>query len=125
MLADSGKFLAAHRGTENIGITGNGIIDGAGKRESDLSPSNASVLSSCLEYIIEDLGQIYKCPDTRPFLLFFVGVHGVTLRDVTFRDSALWTLRLTGYASPTSPTLSQLMYDKVRGCVDLRDTDPR
>lgn len=33
MLASSGKFLAAHRGTTNIGITGSGIIDGGGKRE--------------------------------------------------------------------------------------------
>ena len=33
MLAHSGKFLAAHRGTTNIGITGSGIIDGGGKRE--------------------------------------------------------------------------------------------
>ena len=34
MLASSGKFLAAHKGTKNIGITGPGIIDGAGRRES-------------------------------------------------------------------------------------------
>jgi hypothetical protein len=31
----------------------------------------------------------------RPFLLFLIGVKGVTIRDVTLKDSAFWNLRVS------------------------------
>ena len=38
----------------------------------------------------------WEMPDARPFLLFLIGTDGVTLRDTTYRDSAYWTVRLSG-----------------------------
>jgi hypothetical protein len=32
----------------------------------------------------------------RPFLLFWLGVVGVTIKDITLRESACWTVRLGG-----------------------------
>lgn len=76
--AASGMFVSA-RYAENIAITGGGVIDGGGRH-----------------FILEDLGTIYRCPNERPFTVFFIGCRNVTLRDSTFRDGALWTIRLTG-----------------------------
>ena len=72
-------FLSAHRGTSNIGISGPGTIDGAGEH-----------------YRGKDLGTRIETIEERPFLLFWVGVQGVTLKDVTLRESAFWTVRLSG-----------------------------
>ena len=32
----------------------------------------------------------------RPFTFFLLGCHNVTFRDITIRDGALWTVRLSG-----------------------------
>ncbi|GGK78482.1 glycoside hydrolase family 28 protein [Mangrovihabitans endophyticus] len=74
----SGMFISA-RDAHHIAITGAGVIDGAGRH-----------------FIEKDLGPIYQCPNARPFTMFLIGCTDVTLRDTTWRDGALWTLRLTG-----------------------------
>lgn len=79
----SGMFITARNAT-NIAITGAGVIDGGGRH-----------------YILEDLGSIYRCPNERPFTVFLIGCTNVTLRDSTYRDGALWTIRLTGCADAT------------------------
>ncbi len=72
-------MLVTAQGAEDIAITGGGVIDGAGR------------------YFIEDPGQfIYKMPQQRPFTIFLIGCKKVTFRDITLRDGALWTLRLSG-----------------------------
>lgn len=74
----SGQFLAAFDAT-NIAISGAGTIDGAGRH-----------------YVLENLGPIYRMPNSRPFTVFFLNCTEVSLRDTLFRDGALWTVRLTG-----------------------------
>lgn len=77
----SGIFLAAYN-AENIAVTGAGTIDGAGRH-----------------YVLEDLNEIYRMPVARPFTLFFIDCENVTLANTTYRDGALWTVRLTGCES--------------------------
>lgn len=77
----SGVFLAAYNSTK-IAVTGAGVIDGAGRH-----------------YVLEDQGEIYAMPVARPFTLFFIDCEDVTLTDTTYRDGALWTVRLTGCES--------------------------
>lgn len=71
-------FITAQH-AQHIAITGAGVIDGGGRH-----------------FVLEDLGTIYRCPNERPFTVFLIDCHNVTLRDTTFRDGALWTVRLTG-----------------------------
>ena len=62
-----------------IAITGAGVIDGGGRF-----------------FATEDLSYILRMPEERPFTVFFLGCDNVAIRDVTIRDGALWTLRLSG-----------------------------
>lgn len=64
---------------ENIAVTGGGVIDGAGRY-----------------YVEEDTGYIYRMQPNRPFTFYLVGCRNITINDVTVRDGALWTIRLTG-----------------------------
>jgi hypothetical protein len=75
----SGKFISTKEGTVNVGITGSGTIDGSGLREFNASRP--------LPWLT---GAVYM-----KFLLFLVGVKGVTIRDVTLKDSAFWNLRVS------------------------------
>ena len=77
----SGQFLAAYDAVD-IAVTGSGTLDGGGRF-----------------YVEEDLGAIYRMPNARPFLLFFLNCTDVTLTDTLFFDAALWTIRLTGCES--------------------------
>jgi hypothetical protein len=43
-----------------------------------------------------DRETIYAMKPARPYTMFLVGVHGLTLRDVKVLDGAAWTIRLTG-----------------------------
>lgn len=74
----SGAMLTARDATD-IAVTGGGVIDGAGAA-----------------FVEAEVGDILRMPNERPFLVFFLGCRNVTVRDITLRDSALWTLRLTG-----------------------------
>ncbi|GAB4491715.1 MAG: glycoside hydrolase family 28 protein [Anaerolineales bacterium] len=71
-------FITAE-GAHNIAFTGLGVIDGGGRF-----------------FVQEDLGYIYKMKPRRPFTFCLFGCHNVTLRDLTIRDGALWTVRLSG-----------------------------
>ncbi len=73
-----GMLITADR-ADNIAITGNGVIDGNGR-----------------SFVVERGQYIYKMTQNRPFTIFLVGCHNVTFRDITLRDGALWTLRLSG-----------------------------
>ena len=76
---DTSAALLTARDATDIAITGGGIIDGAGST-----------------FATGERGDILLMPNQRPFLAFLLGCTNVTIRDVTLRDSALWTLRLTG-----------------------------
>jgi hypothetical protein len=76
--AAAGALLIARDATD-VAITGGGVIDGAGRR-----------------FIERELGHIHRMPKERPFAVFLMGCAGVTVRDITIRDSALWSLRLSG-----------------------------
>lgn len=76
---DLALMLITARDATDVAITGAGTIDGAGRH-----------------FIEEDLGTIYRCPNQRPFTVFFIGCTRVTLRDIRLQDAALWCVRLTG-----------------------------
>ena len=67
--------------TEYVSITGRGVIDAQGKR-----------------FMEKDLGYVYqpRKGHFRPRLMGLVRSHHLTIRDVTLRDSASWTLHLVG-----------------------------
>jgi hypothetical protein len=71
-------LIAAER-ADHTAITGGGTIDGNGRA-----------------FVLADEGTIYRMPKERPFTFFLRGCRGLTLRDVTIRDGALWTVRLSG-----------------------------
>ena len=76
--AEAGMLVTA-LDADQVAITGGGIIDGAGRH-----------------FVTGDDGTIYSMPDERPFTVFLRHCTNVTVRDVTLRDGALWTLRLSG-----------------------------
>lgn len=75
---ESIAFIIAYNAVR-IAVTGGGIIDGGGHK-----------------FIIEKLPHIYRMKQVRPFTFFFIGCVNVDFRDVTIRDGALWTVRLSG-----------------------------
>ncbi|MCR4617858.1 MAG: glycoside hydrolase family 28 protein [Lachnospiraceae bacterium] len=81
---EGGVFLFAYH-EKNISITGQGIIDGQG-RESF--------------YDDDSDGGLHECPlavkGFRPRMSFLEDVENLTVKDVTFYDSAFWTLHMAG-----------------------------
>ncbi len=75
---EAGMLLTA-LDADQVAITGGGVIDGAGRH-----------------FVTGDDGTIYSMPHERPFTVFLRHCTNVTVRDVTLRDGALWTLRLSG-----------------------------
>lgn len=76
-------FIIAYQ-AHRVAISGGGVIDGNGR-----------------SFVGEDLGYIYQMAGAlqyfqRPFTLFLIGCNHLTMRDITIRDGAFWTLRLTG-----------------------------
>lgn len=76
---ETSAALVTARDAEQVLITGSGVIDGAGAA-----------------FIHAEDGDIYRLSNERPFLAFLIGCSNLTIGGVTLRDSALWTLRLTG-----------------------------
>jgi polygalacturonase len=78
-----GAFIIQARDAEQIAVTGLGVIDG-----------------SALDYMdgwrTDDGPDIRKPKAWRPRGIGFHNCRQVTLRDFTFRDSASWTIHLTG-----------------------------
>lgn len=66
-------------GAHDIAVTGSGWLDG-----NDMA------------YVTEVGPYIYKCPESRPFLMVLKNCRHVLLRDFTLSNSAFWTLRLLG-----------------------------
>ncbi len=66
-------------GAESIAVTGYGTIDGNGRA-----------------FIKETLPHIHVMNQRRPMTFLFLGCRRVTFRDVTIRDGASWTVRLSG-----------------------------
>lgn len=77
----STMFITAE-GCHDVSITGQGTIDGGGRF-----------------FIQDDLGDIYEMSHVRPYTIFLIGCERVTIRDVTIRDGAYWTVRLSGCRS--------------------------
>jgi hypothetical protein len=77
--SDDTMILIGAKDAKNIAITGAGEIRGGGRH-----------------FIRSDTGYIYRCPNSRPFTVFFIHCTDVTLRDTTFTDAGLWCIRLTG-----------------------------
>ena len=77
-LSHRNSFIVAD-GAESIAITGAGTIDGNGRA-----------------YVAENLPHIYVMKDGRPKTFLLLGCHHVTFRDITIRDGANWTVRLSG-----------------------------
>ena len=77
--APQSSMLITADGAHNAAITGGGTIDGNGRA-----------------FVLADEGYIYRMPRERPFTLFLRRCRNLTLRDVTVRDGALWTVRLSG-----------------------------
>ena len=81
---EGGCFLYAYD-EEDITISGEGVIDGCGREY----------------YTEEDTDDVHhECPldvkPGRPRMSFLENVRGLTIRDVTFRDSAFWTIHMAG-----------------------------
>jgi hypothetical protein len=73
------KVWLTARDADDIAIGGGGVIDG-----------NAAA------FITADAGKIYRADPARPALSCFIGCRRLRIRDVTFRNSANWTLHFTG-----------------------------
>ncbi len=86
-LTEASAALITARGATDVAITGGGVIDGA---SAAFVPAQPHVQGQDPE------ADIWTMPNERPFLAFLLGCRNVTVRDVTLRNSALWTLRLTG-----------------------------
>ncbi|MGI5852285.1 MAG: glycoside hydrolase family 28 protein [Clostridiales bacterium] len=72
-------LFVAEENTDNIAFTGGGIIDGSGRH-----------------YVESKTPAIYRMMRRRPYTFFLIGCSNVTYRDITIRDGAVWTIRLTG-----------------------------
>ncbi|MDH5440017.1 MAG: glycosyl hydrolase family 28 protein [Candidatus Bathyarchaeota archaeon] len=73
------RTLIASEHASDISITGGGVIDGGGRL-----------------FVETVTPYIYRMRRRRPFTMFLIGCNNVTIRDVVFRDGALWTVRLSG-----------------------------
>jgi hypothetical protein len=76
--ANRRPFISAD-GADDIAVTGAGVIDGNGRA-----------------FVQERLPHIYVMKRRRPKTFLFLGCRRVTFRDVTIRDGASWTVRLSG-----------------------------
>lgn len=81
---EGGCFLfALHE--KNIAITGSGVIDGQGRKVFfDDDPDHA------------DEGCPLAVSGFRPRMSYLEDVEGLLVKDVTFKDSAFWTLHMAG-----------------------------
>ena len=82
------KALIYAEGAENIGITGEGCIDGQG-RELALTIDS---LHHTGELVDKHYNTYRKRPNTRPKLLFMRNCRKVELRKTSFRSGAAWGL---------------------------------
>jgi hypothetical protein len=71
-------------GGENISITGKGTIDGNGISFMGAELSDSYELKPVTTF------------DPRPHVLTLVGIRNLTIRDVTIRNGAYWTVHLVG-----------------------------
>jgi polygalacturonase len=76
-------FIVAYW-ADSIAITGGGVIDGNGRA-----------------FVAEDLGYVYRMAGERqhlerPFAILLIACSNVTMRDITVRDAAFWTVRAAG-----------------------------
>jgi hypothetical protein len=71
--------LVESQDTRHIGLVGAGVIDGRG-----------------VEFMKRDLRYIYEPREWRPRLIGLFGATDVTVRDITLRNGAFWTLHPIG-----------------------------
>lgn len=81
----NGGFFLGAKNAENVTISGQGVIYGQGDK----------VFADC----DEDNG-FHECPKSvaafRPRMMLFEAVTNFTVRDVTLKDAAFWTLHMAG-----------------------------
>lgn len=81
----AGGFFVGAQGARDVVITGPGVIDGQGDKVFfDANEDNG--FHECPK----------ACADFRPRMLLFEDVADLTIRDVTLRNAAFWTLHLAG-----------------------------
>ncbi len=80
-----GGFFLGACGGENIAISGFGVIDGQGAK---------------VFFDRDEDGGFHECPKAtaafRPRMMLFENIENFTVRDVTLRDAAFWTLHMAG-----------------------------
>ena len=81
---DGGYFLGA-KNAQNVTISGMGVIDGQGDKVfADLNEDNG----------------FHECPKAvaafRPRMMLFEAVENFTVKDVTLKDAAFWTMHMAG-----------------------------
>lgn len=79
-----GTIWIGGENAENISILGNGTVDGNGI--AFMGPEEKAA------YVLKD----FDIVDPRPHLLTLVNVKNLTIKDVTFKDSAYWGLHIVG-----------------------------
>jgi len=82
----AGFFLGAN-GAKNIALTGLGVIDGQGDQVMYDDGMDGGFAESPLFFDLDVF---------RPRMTLFVDVENFLVRDVTFKDSSMWTLHLAG-----------------------------
>lgn len=94
-----GDVLIQALGADEIAITGTGTIDGQGA-----------------SFMAEELPHIFKPKGWRPKLMVLEACTRVRLRDFTIRNSANWTVHLTGCDDVVIDGLTILNHLKIPNC---------
>ncbi|MBR6028925.1 MAG: glycoside hydrolase family 28 protein [Clostridia bacterium] len=81
----NGGFFLGARDAENVVISGDGVIDGRGREVFSDADCDAG-FHECPK----------RCASFRPRLSLFENVTNLTIRDVTLKDAAFWTLHMAG-----------------------------
>lgn len=79
-----GTIWIGGENAQNISIEGSGVIDGNGIKF--MGPEEKAA------YVLKDFDVV----DPRPHLLTLINIENLTIRDITFKDSAYWGLHIVG-----------------------------
>ncbi len=84
------RALIWGEGLDDVGITGDGILDGQGARfrSNESTPEESAAISAALTQ--EGRYTPYKRYFNRPYLIRLISCRNVLVEDVTLRDSAMW-----------------------------------
>lgn len=94
-----GQVLIEANGAQGISLTGQGAIDAQGR-----------------QFMREELPHIYRAKSWRPRMMVLENCRNVRLRDLTLRESALWTVHLAGCTDAVLEGLTILNDLKIPNC---------